>query len=193
MRLTSHVQFSGERVLVTVRAYPTRLVAERLLSIAQTLSAEGWSWVETRVRRDFGEMARYGRLPSSSREYTKKEKTALRALKKASEQAAAALRAYYDAEDEPEDHARCEVLEEAANAASQAVDDFADRLEIWSDEQKARAGAFVTLDHDGHAVIERGLVRPEDRASLARDATVTGDGTAKADGEPAPSAETGPQ
>ncbi|QQC68007.1 ParB/RepB/Spo0J family partition protein (plasmid) [Paraburkholderia ginsengisoli] len=150
-----------------------RLVAEKLASVAQTLSADGWSWVETRVRRDFGEMARYGRLPSASRDYTKKEKTELRALKKASEQAAAELNAYYDAEDEDEQDAedfdRLDALQDAANAASQAVDDFADRLEIWSDEQKARAGAFVTLDHDGHAVIERGLVKPEDRASVTRD------------------------
>lgn len=114
-------------------------------------------------------MARNGRLQSASREYTKKEKTELRALKKAAEQAAAELNAYYDAEDEPEDHARCEALQTAANATSQALDDFAERLEIWSDDQKARAGAFVTLDQDGKAVIERGLVKPEDRVSVTRD------------------------
>ncbi|MGY6157420.1 ParB/RepB/Spo0J family partition protein [Paraburkholderia graminis] len=157
-----------------------RLVAEKLVSVAQTLSAEGWLWVETRVRRDFGEMARFGRLPSASREYTKKEKTELRALKKASEQAAAELNAYYDAEDEAEDDARRDALETGADAASQALDDFAERLEIWSDDQKARAGAFVTLDQDGKAVIERGLVKPEDRASVNREG-VTG-----ADKLPAP-------
>jgi ParB family transcriptional regulator, chromosome partitioning protein len=146
-----------------------RLVAEKLVSVAQTLSNEGWSWVETRVRRDFSEMARFGRLPSASREYTKKEKTALRALKKACEEAAAELNAYYEAEDD----ASRDALETAAGAASQALDDFAERLEIWSDEQKARAGAFVTLDHDGKAVVERGLVKPEDRASVNRDG-VTG-------------------
>jgi ParB family chromosome partitioning protein len=145
-----------------------RLVAEKLVSVTQTLSNEGWSWVETRVRRDFSEMARFGRLPSASREYTKKEKTELRALKKASEQAAVELNAYYDAEDEAEDDARRDALETAADAASQALDDFAERIEIWSDDQKARAGAFVTLDHDGKAVIERGLVKPEDRASVNR-------------------------
>lgn len=152
-----------------------RLVAEKLVSVAQTLSAEGWSWVETRVRRDFSEMARFGRLPSASREYTKKEKTELRTLKKASEQAAAELNAYYDAEDETEDDARRDALETAADAASQALDDFAERLEIWSDDQKARAGAFVTLDHDGKAVIERGLVKPEDRASVNREGVTVAD------------------
>ncbi|MFM0090789.1 chromosome partitioning protein ParB, partial [Paraburkholderia sediminicola] len=128
-----------------------RLVAEKLVSVAQTLSNEGWSWVETRVRRDFSELARFARLPSGSREYTKKEKAELRALKKASEQAATELNAYYDAEDD----ARRDALKTAADAASQALDDFAERLEIWSDDQKARAGVFVTLDHDGKAVIER--------------------------------------
>ncbi|MFM0564026.1 chromosome partitioning protein ParB, partial [Paraburkholderia sediminicola] len=153
-----------------------RLVAEKLVSVAQTLSNEGWSWVETRVRRDFSELARFARLPSGSREYTKKEKAELRALKKASEQAATELNAYYDAEDD----ARRDALKTAADAASQALDDFAERLEIWSDDQKARAGVFVTLDHDGKAVIERGLVKPEDRASVNREG-VTG-----ADELPAP-------
>jgi ParB family transcriptional regulator, chromosome partitioning protein len=165
---------------VTDAEHLHRLVAEKLVFLAQTLSADGWSWVETRVRRNFSEMARFGRLPSASREYTNKEKTGLRALKKASEQAAAELNAYYDAEDEAEDDALRDVLETAADAASQALDDFAERLEIWSDDQKARACAFVTLDRDGKAVIGSGLVKPENRASVNRE------GLTGADALPAP-------
>jgi ParB family chromosome partitioning protein len=93
-----------------------RLVAERLTDQAQQVSAEGWAWVETRTRRDFDEMSRYGRIAPERREPTKKEKTEYRALNKAQEEADRALNEYYDS-DEPEDDARRTQLSETAAQA----------------------------------------------------------------------------
>ncbi|QCP55141.1 ParB/RepB/Spo0J family partition protein [Trinickia violacea] len=145
-----------------------RLVAERLTGIAREVSAEGWAWVETRTKRDYDEIARYGRLFPERREFTKKEKTEHRRLKKAQEEADHALNAYYDG-DEPEDDTRRDQLEESAAHAEQAVEDFEARLLSWSDEQKAHAGAFIMVGHGGQLLIERGLVRREDRAAMKRD------------------------
>ena len=36
------------------------------------------------------------------------------------------------------------------------------RTYMWSDRQKARAGAIVSIDHDGKLDVMRGLIRPED-------------------------------
>ena len=154
-----------------------RLAADKLLSIAQAESAQGWQWVETRIRRDSSEIARHGRLSSTTRECTKKEKTELRALKKAADAADKALNDYYDAVDgeEADDETRREALEADANAATYALDDFSDRLETWSAEQMASAGVFITLDHEGTVVIERGLVRPQDKATMSDASRVSSD------------------
>jgi ParB family chromosome partitioning protein len=150
-----------------------RMAAEKMVGIAQQLSAEGWSWVETRLKYDFNEIARYGRLPSVSRNYTKKEKMEFRALEKAKEAAQKALEDYYDAEGEGDDATLREQLERASEAADHAVDDFAARLESWDDTQKAHGGAFVTLDNNGNVQIERGLIKPQDRKTARRE-NVTG-------------------
>lgn len=38
--------------------------------------------------------------------------------------------------------------------------------EVWSDEQKQNAGVVVTIAHNGHTEIQRGLVRPGDAKSV---------------------------
>jgi ParB family transcriptional regulator, chromosome partitioning protein len=50
-----------------------QLATERLLIVAQDVSAEGWSFVETRVKRDFGELSAYTHITPQAREITKKE------------------------------------------------------------------------------------------------------------------------
>lgn len=148
-----------------------RLVAEKLETIAQEVAAEGWAWVEVRPKRDHTEMARYGRLQPTRREYTKKEKAEARKLEKAQSVADAAVNEYCDAgNDEDDTYAQ---LEEAAALAEKAMLDFSVRLLSWEDEQKARAGVIVCLNHQGLPKIERGLVRPTEKAAVKKDG-VTG-------------------
>jgi ParB family chromosome partitioning protein len=33
---------------------------------------------------------------------------------------------------------------------------------VWSERQKERGGAILTVDHDGELVVFRGLIRPAD-------------------------------
>ncbi|MGO4700266.1 ParB/RepB/Spo0J family partition protein [Dyella sp. 2RAB6] len=40
--------------------------------------------------------------------------------------------------------------------------------QTWTDEQKATAGAIVTVSHNGQAEVKRGFVRPEDRKAAAK-------------------------
>jgi hypothetical protein len=39
---------------------------------------------------------------------------------------------------------------------------LSERTFVWSDRQKARGGAIVSITHDGKLGVMRGLIRPED-------------------------------
>jgi ParB family chromosome partitioning protein len=145
-----------------------KLATDRLIEIAQTISAEGWKWVETRVKRDYSELSAYGRLSSHTRDMTKKEEREFAKLQKARDTASGALNAYYDDESGEEDEDKRDALEEAANAASDACDAFIEGMETWSPEQFASGGAFVFLNYAGEVVIERGFLKPEDKANSER-------------------------
>ncbi|MBN3785571.1 ParB/RepB/Spo0J family partition protein [Burkholderia sp. Ac-20353] len=150
-----------------------RLALEKLSAIAVDIGAEGWSWLEINVQRDSLQLAKYGRLRPEHREFTRKEKAEFRKLEKVRDEAQAALDAYYDAEDEQEDDAKREALEAAAQDADAAVDAYVERRNAWTDEQKARAGAYLWLDYAGGLQIERGLVKPQEKAA-AKEAGVVG-------------------
>ncbi|MDR5785241.1 ParB/RepB/Spo0J family partition protein [Caballeronia sp. LP003] len=148
-----------------------QLATDRLVEVAQTISAEGWKWVETRVKRDYSELSAYGRLSSHIREMTKREATEFVKLKKVRDAAIDALNAYYDDESEADaqteeqvdDREKRDALDDAATAASEACDAFIERLETWTPEQLASGGAFVFLSYDGEVLVERGYLKPEDK------------------------------
>ncbi|OXI28278.1 chromosome partitioning protein ParB [Burkholderia sp. AU16741] len=150
-----------------------RLAVEKLSAVAVDVGAEGWSWVETNVQRDGLQLAKYGRLRPEQREFTRKEKAEFRKLEKARDEAQTALNAYYDAEEGDDDDAKREALEEASQAADEAVDAYAERRNAWTDEQKVRAGAYIWLDYTGGLQIERGLVKPSEKAAV-KEAGVAG-------------------
>jgi ParB family chromosome partitioning protein len=145
-----------------------RLATDRLIEISQTVQSKGWSWVETRTRGDANELIRYGRLHSTTRKPTKGEKAELAALVAKRDAAHMELNAYYD-EDGEGDEARHDHLSTAVDVATHAVDQYAERLEVFAPEDMQRAGAFVYLDDDGFVTIERGLIRPEERAAARGD------------------------
>ncbi|WP_250495337.1 ParB/RepB/Spo0J family partition protein [Caballeronia sp. GAWG1-1] len=153
-----------------------QLATDRLIEVAQTISAEGWKWVETRVKRDYSELAEYGRQSSHTRDMTKKEERDFAKLQKARDTATGALNAYYDDESAEEDEEKRGALEEAANAASDACDAFVESMEAWLPEQLQAGGAFVFLNYAGEVVIERGFIKRDDMQRLGS-AQSAADGT----------------
>lgn len=137
-----------------------RLASDRLIELSQTVAAEGWQWTECRTRYDAMEIMRHGRIASTTRKPTKKEKTELAELIAMRDNAQAELDAYYDDDSEP-DEARQERLEATATAATYAADQYAERFETFDPEDMKQAGAFIYLDDEGRVCIERGLVRRE--------------------------------
>ncbi|RQR75243.1 ParB/Srx family N-terminal domain-containing protein [Burkholderia sp. Bp9015] len=155
-----------------------RLAAQKLDTAADTVHAEGWGWVETRIERDMLELNRYGRLRPSRRPYTDDEQRELDTLTTERDELADKLDALQEDDDADDEAERLDDQIEQAEAAIRAIES---RAIEWGTPQMAEAGAFVIVGAQGELVIERGLVRRDNSAALdAAGATVTA--TAELDG-----------
>jgi ParB family transcriptional regulator, chromosome partitioning protein len=172
----AHVRGSDQRAqFVTVEAYVTagggiitdlfqtesesyltdpalldRLMTEKLEREADAVRQEGWSWVEI-----LPDLASFETLPEFGQVRGKRQPLPARQAK-----AVAKLERERDAlndDDEltEEQTGRLEALDAEIAALSDAAVTFSDR-------QKARAGAIVSVDYRGKLAVMRGLVRPED-------------------------------
>jgi ParB family chromosome partitioning protein len=143
------------------------LARAKLDSIAAGLLAEGWKW--TGARLSFGWDER--------REFLEAEMDPIPLpddLKAEADSLWAELSALFghnddhdddDHHEEEGDHDEDGTVSErrARIAAIQArLDEVDPAARGWPDHVKARAGAIVTLAHDGTVEIDRGLIRPED-------------------------------
>lgn len=124
-----------------------RLVQEKLRSISDELSAEGWRWVEIVPDADYRCFAGFQRRHPEHVELSDDQQEVLERL----------TTEYDDLVDTDED-ANVERLEEL----QQQIDALTARTESWPAETRAIAGAIVSLGYDGAIEIERGLVRKED-------------------------------
>lgn len=128
-----------------------RLVAEKLQAQAVALrDAEGWKWTSAHLAfpREHG----CNRIWESLRPRTAEEEAQRSALYSERD---ALIERYPDLADLPE------AAEARLAEIDEILDALADQYE-FDPEQKAYAGAFVVLGHDGEVRIERGYVRPED-------------------------------
>ena len=137
------------------------LASDKLEAIAAKHRQNGWLWVETRLRYDYTEMAKFRRMIQGFREPTAKERPKLDALKSKIE----ALESQnMDELDEQEQETLCEDID----TANDALEDFMVALEMWTPEQKGVAGVIVTVDEQGRTKVMEGLVRQEDEKRLNR-------------------------
>jgi ParB family chromosome partitioning protein len=74
--------------------------------------------------------------------------------------------------EEPQDEAAYDRLA----ALQEKIGDISDANEVWSDEQKAIAGVMVTIAHDGSVIVQRGIVKPEDKGVMKKLAKGAGQG-----------------
>jgi ParB family chromosome partitioning protein len=139
------------------------LVVKRLEREAETLRAEGWSWVEARPRFDYAERAAFRVLPRVRRPKIEAEQSRIVALRARLNELDAALA-------DTDDDAVAEGLEAQRDEAEEALDAAeADDPEEWSADDRARAGAVVSMQH-GELAVVCGLVRPSDEGGISSDA-----------------------
>ncbi len=140
-----------------------RLVAEKLKAEADAVATEGWKWVE--MAPDFAYGHTYGlrQLRGETILLTAEEEAGRDALQAEYDR----LSAEYAEADELPDEVDARLGEIEA-----AIEAFEARPITFDPQDVARAGAFVSIAHDGTVRIERGYVRPEDELLVEPEAVV---------------------
>jgi ParB family chromosome partitioning protein len=143
-----------------------RLAAEKLDSIAATVRAEGWAWVETRIAFDYTEQSRYGRCEVRKRRLTAAEAKQLDELHKR----AATARQQWElaSENDDADPAEVDALERASSDLDAQIDAIESSRATVDASVKAIAGAVFCIDQSGNAVVHRGFIRAQDRKELKK-------------------------
>lgn len=147
---------------LTDAALLERLAQDRLASIAATVRAEGWAWVDATPGVTPADLHAFQRAPRERREPTKREAQRIEKLQTKMQEVGEALDASLDAEDEE----KVEALQEEGETLGEQLQALEDGLQDYSPNVKAAAGAIVTIDRNGEAVIHRGLMREAEAKAL---------------------------
>lgn len=140
------------------------LAKAKLQETADKLSAQGWSWVECSLESNSSEYRNFGREMKGSRALTEVEQAEFDRLQADADAKAEAFDAHYQGDEDAPDYSSVyEQLETASDQASAALTTFEQGTAMWTDEQKARAGALVHLSYSGAVETSVGLVRPSDK------------------------------
>ncbi|SCB49449.1 ParB/RepB/Spo0J family partition protein [Rhizobium multihospitium] len=153
---------TGNSGYATDIALVERLVAEKLNSEAEKVSAEGWLWVECHAEMP-NEAHRLRRVYRQTIPLTEEQQAELDRLDEEYSELAALIEDG-DVDDEQESRFDQVVTQiETLQAAE----------ECYAPEDISRAGAYVCIDHYGKLRIERGFIRPEPSHGDDHDDTAT--------------------
>ncbi len=133
-----------------------QLVADKLKAEAEAIAGEGWKWIEVAADFPYGHTQGLRSITGTPVDLTEDERAQREALRNELDD----LEAEYAEADELPDEvdARLGEIEEALEA-------FENRSVHYDPVEVPRAGAFVSIRHDGQLSVDRGYVRPEDEAA----------------------------
>lgn len=149
-------------VYLTDAALLERLAQDKLAGIAAEVSAEGWAWVDTAPAATYADLQAFQRAQKERRTPGKRDALRIEKLQAKMREVAAALDAAMEADDED----KAETLQDEDEALGEQLQALEDGLQGYSPSVKAAAGAIVTIDHNGQAVIHRGLLREAEAKAL---------------------------
>ncbi|MBH2009726.1 MAG: ParB N-terminal domain-containing protein, partial [Xanthomonadaceae bacterium] len=149
-------------VYLTDAALLERLVQDRLAAIAAEVKAEGWTWVDATPGVTHADLHAFQRAPRERREPNKREAQRIEKLQTKLHELAEAVDAALDADDEE----KADALQEEGETVGEQLQALEDGLQDYDANVKATAGAIVTIDRNGEAVIHRGLMREAEAKAL---------------------------
>ena len=139
-----------------------RLAQDKLAGIAAEVKAEGWAWVDATPAVTHADLHAFQRAPRERREPRKREAQRIEKLQTKLHELAAAVDDALDAEDEE----KADALQEEGESVGEQLQALEDGLQDFGATVKAAAGAIVTIDRNGQAVIHRGLLREAEAKAL---------------------------
>ena len=149
-------------VYLTDSALLERLAQDKLAGIAAEAKAAGWAWVDATPAMTHADLQAFQRAPRERRSPTKREAQRIEKLQEKMQAIGEAVDAAMDADDED----KADALQEEGEAVGEQLQVLEDGLQGYSDTVKAAAGAVVTIDRNGQAVIHRGLMREAEAKAL---------------------------
>ena len=141
------------------------LVRDKLAMLAEDVRAEGWAWVEAVPHLAYEERQAFQNAPRHRREPTSREARRIASLETRLEKIEAELEEACQVESS-EDEAKAEKLEQRRDQVVGELQDAEDALQGYAPEVREVAGAIVTIDRSGEAVIHRGLLREAEAKAL---------------------------
>ncbi|WP_372169932.1 ParB N-terminal domain-containing protein [Xanthomonas axonopodis] len=138
------------------------LVRDKLDALAESVRAEGWAWVDATPHVSHADRQAFHNAPRQRREPTAREARRIASLQTRLEKIDAELEDAYDAEDEDKTGA----LESRREQVAEELHAVEDALQGYAPDVRAVAGAIVTLDREGEAVIHRGLLHEAEARAL---------------------------
>jgi ParB family transcriptional regulator, chromosome partitioning protein len=150
-----------------------RLVTDKLRTEAEAIVREGWKWIDAAPAFDYGHTNGLRRLKGEETPLTDEEETQRDALQTEFDELTA-------------EHEDVDELPDAVDARfgelEQLLETFEQRPLRFEPADIARAGAFVSIGHDGRLMVERGFVRPEDEAPAGESTDGESNGAGDASG-----------
>ncbi|TBR14779.1 ParB/RepB/Spo0J family partition protein [Rugosibacter aromaticivorans] len=139
------------------------LAQDKLASVADSVRAEGWAWVEVVPRITSAELHGFERARRDRRPPNKTEAKRIAKLE-ARQQAIEDRLNGSEAEDIEE--AEAQALDEESDKLSAELDAIEQSLLVFAPETLTQAGAIVTVDHAGAIAIHRGLMHETEAKAL---------------------------
>ncbi|MEN5266310.1 ParB/RepB/Spo0J family partition protein [Stenotrophomonas sp. TWI587] len=139
-----------------------RLAQDKLASLAAEVQAEGWAWVDATPGMTHADLHAFQCAPQERRSPNKREAQRIEKLQTKMQALAEAVDATLDADDEE----KAEALQEEGEHLGEQLQALEDGLQDYGEAVKAAAGAIVTIDRNGEAVIHRGLLREAEAKAL---------------------------
>lgn len=139
-----------------------RLAQDKLASLAAEVKAEGWAWVDATPATPHADLQAFQRAPRQRRIPNKREAQRIEKLQTKMQALAEAVDAALDADDEE----KADALQEEGEHLGEQLQALEDGLQDYGEAVKATAGAIVTIDRNGEAVIHRGLLRDAEAKAL---------------------------
>ena len=139
-----------------------RLAQDKLAGIAATVRAEGWAWVDATPGVTHADLHAFQCAPRERREPNKREAQRIEKLQARMHELAEAVDTALDTDDEE----KADALQEEGETVGEQLRALEDGLQDYGANVKAAAGAIVTIDRNGEAVIHRGLLREAEAKAL---------------------------